>query len=879
VKLTKGAQLGPYEIVAPLGAGGMGEVYRARDHRLGRFVAIKILSADVLQDPRLLRRFDREARAIAALNHPNVCALYDIGAMGSNDTATRYIVMECLEGETLDQRLKRGALPLDEVIRYGIQISDALDKAHRKQIVHRDLKPANIMITNTGVRLFDFGLAKVTRDPIALQSSSYSQQTTPEQPITSDGTMVGTLEYMAPEQLQGKESDVRTDVFSFGVCLYQMITGRRPFHGSSRAGLIAAILEHEPPPMSVYQADIPHSLEWLVGNCLIKDPDERIQTAHDVMLELRRIAEEQRPRVAPERLRARRWIVAVLSAIALLVVVGLILISMRLSRQVQVAKSPIKRFSIVLPASAPIASGGFEKLAVSPEGTRIAYVGGDSRQLYLYSVETQETKALSGTAGAVGPFFSPDGEWIGFSTSERELKKIAVKNGTLVTLTKGVNPRGATWGADNNIVYAETYAPLHRVSASGGVPEILTPYESRSNIRWPSFLPGGEWLISTSSDFSGDYDSAKLTVHSLKTGRTDVVIDGGTYGRYVAPGTLLYFHAKAIFAAPFDAHSMRVTGTPTPIVSDVDYHLTSGLAHFAVASDGSLFYLPRVTSESDRELVWVDRDGAVSAIPSPRRAYDDPRLSPDGARFLVTIGPASRSDIWMYDIGRNSWNRVTTEASNSSAIWSPDGKQIAFASNRNGKYDLFLQPADGSGRPTQVTVGRTWDFPSSWSPDGKHIAVVEQFKTALPDIFVVAPERRATPVSLIATPFDEVNAVFSPDGHWIAYQSDESGRDEIYVQSYPVTGRRWVVSTTGGANPMWRADGSELFYRSGSKMMSVSTKLTPEFTAGKPETLFKGEFSDSFDVTLDGRRFLMVRVPKPTPRTEIKVVLGLLNNP
>jgi serine/threonine-protein kinase len=863
----------------------MGEVYRARDTRLGRPVAIKVIAADLSADPKRQVRFHREAKAISSLNHPNICTLYDVGEIPPDSTnqkpAAQYIVMEYLEGETLEERLKKGPLPLDQVFRYGVEIADALDAAHRKQILHRDLKPANIMITSTGARLFDFGLAKYLRGSTADVHGLRlrSRATTAEKPLTAEGSLTGTLEYMAPEQLEGKEPDVRTDIFSYGVCLYQMITGRRPFQGNTRASLGAAILDHDPPPISNDQPAAPPSLEWLVKNCLAKDPDERIQTAHDVKLELQRTAAETRistPVVAVARFPARRWVYSTVVLTAMLTIAGTALIIQQ-TRKVTAAKDAIRRFSISLPPTAPLAEGPFEKFAVSPDGNRIVYVGGnDPTRLYLYSIDTLETKPLPGTEGARGPFFSPDGEWIGFYTVGEGLKRITVRGGIPMLLGPERDLRGATWGRDGSIVFAQVVSPLRRISASGGQSEALPlGAPTLANVRWPSFLPKGESILLTMGDFSGDYENAKLAVYSLKSRKTKSVLDGATYGRYVSSGHLLYLHSQTLFAAPFDANGLKVTGPPVSVVSDIDSYFSSGLAHFAVSSDGSIFYIPRDSAASERELVWVDRAGRLTPITAAQRAYQEAKLSPDGKRLLVAAGLPPRLDLWFYDIARDTWTRMTSEANNQSAIWSPDGKQIAFASNKSGGFDLYIMPSDGGTPAKRIAGRRSWDFPTSWSPDGKAIAVVEQYRTTFNDISVLAPTEGAIPTPFLNTAFDERDPVFSPDGHWMAYRSNESGRDEIYVQRYPAAGPKWLLSTDGGTNPVWRRDGRELFYRKGNTMMAISTGLRPTFSAGKPKVLFEGEFEDDYDVTADGSRFVMIKRHAQSPRTQINVVLGL----
>jgi Tol biopolymer transport system component len=870
--------LGPYEIVSPLGAGGMGEVYRARDTRLGRTVAIKVIAGEWSEDPKRRLRFQQEAETISNLNHPNICALYDVGEIPAGDSAqkrtTQYIVMEYLEGQTLEELLKKGPLPVDQVFRYGLEIADALDKAHRKQILHRDLKPSNIMITRTGARLFDFGLAKFL--PEDAKAAVESRSITAAKPLTAEGSVIGTLEYVAPEQLRGKEADARTDIFSFGVCLYQMITGRRPFLGDTNASLVAAILERDPSPLSEYRPSIPPSFEWLVKNCLAKDPDERLQTAHDVKLELERIEDESRsPAPAASAPKAVRWFYWSVVTIAVLIAAAAVVIPQM--KRAKPARAPVRRLSILLPATAPLAEGPFEKFAVTPDGNRIVYVGGsEPARLYVYSLDSLETKPLADTEGARGPFFSPDGEWVGFYTEDQGLKKTALAGGRPVLLMPERNLRGAAWGNGDVIVFAGKNSPLGQISASGGQSERRMPREPLANGRWPSFLPGGEHLLYTMSDAGGDYENGRVAIRSLKTGETKIVLDGATYGRY-ASGHLFYLHSQTLYAIPFDARALKVTGSPITVTSDIDSYFSLGLAHYAVSSDGQVFYIPREFSQSERELLWVDRSGKSTPVTKIHRAYQQPKLSPDGKRLLVTVGQAPQLDLWLFDIAREAWTRVTTEAENESGIWSPDGKQIAFASTRSGGFDPYVIPTDGGAPPKRITAQRSWAFPSSWSPDGKAIAVIE-YTAKFNDIFVVAPREGAVPTPFLSTPFDERDPVFSPDGHWIAYRSNESGRDEIYVQRYPSTGRKWLVSTSGGINPVWRKDGMELFYRNGDKMMVVSAHLGSEFTATKPQMLFSGGFEDEYDVAPDGSRFIMVQRPPQAPRTLINVVLGLFGN-
>ena len=463
---------------------------------------------------------------------------------------------------------------------------------------------------------------------------------------------------------------------------------------------------------------------------------------------------------------------------------------------------------------------------------------------------------------------------MGFSTSAGELKKVALNGGVPTTLSSGRDLRGATWGPNDTIVFAELWSPLRRISASGGAAEALATNAPKMNVRWPSFLPNGDKVLYTVSDFSGDYENASLAVLSLKSAKSQIVLKGATYGRYVPTGHLTYLHSNTIFAVPFDLSSLKVTGPAAPLVSGVDSYFGSGLAQFAVSSDGSLFFLPRNSGDADGELVSVDRNGEATPLSSVKRPFDEPRLSSDGHHVLVTIGSGSPSDLWLYDIDRDMWTRLTTQATNRSAIWSPDGKQIAFASNRNGRFNLFVMPSDGSVPPEELATDESWLFPDSWSPDGRVIAVTKSNRATLRDILLVSVGQKQSPKLYLSTAFNEDGGVFSHDGRWIAYESDESGRSEIYVQRYPDRSRKWLVSTNGGTQPTWRRDGRELFYRSVNRMMAVDVHLSAEFTTGKPRLLFRGEFQDAYDVTADGQHFIMVRRGHPSSRAQIHVVLG-----
>ena len=868
----------------------MGEVYRAKDVRLGRSVAVKIIAGELSADPKRRERFVREAKAISSLNHPNICALYDVGELSvapEQPHSVQYIVMEYLEGETLEVRLSRGALPIEQVVRYGTQIADALDKAHRNGILHRDLKPSNIMITKAGARLFDFGLAKSFGGSAAAEPTAdgVSQSSTLEKAITADGAVVGTPSYVAPEQLIGREPDARTDIFALGVTLYQMLTRKRPFEGDTRAQLTRAILSDEPAPLTHVRPDTPRALQWVVRNCLAKDPDERLQTAHDVALELKRIADDLQHSSAEWGRRFRpRTALPYAAAMAVVALVGIA--TFWQWHRSETRPPDVRRFSIVLPTLAPLAAGNYPKFAVAADGSRIVYVAASNpERLYLHSLETLETTPIAGTEGARGPFFSPDGKWIGFYTADGDLRKVALETSTRTSsasmlLTKAGDVRGATWTTADEIIFAALASPLRRVSSSGGQAEPIELRDAPPNVRWPFRLPKTNQVLVTLNDYSGDYENAKLASVSVPRGEMKVLVNGATYGQY-ADGHLVYVHSSSVFAVPFDAQHLTVTGAPALIASDADTYFGSGLAQFALAN-GTLFYLPRDITQLRSDLVWVNRSGEATVIGRDRRAYEDPRLAPDGKTILVSVGPQPRSDLWLYDIRRDGWTRLTTtQSGNSNGVWSPDGRQIAFASNQNGKFDLYIVPSDGSGKPVQIVApgpsrSHVWDFPWSWSSDGQHVLVVEQFRSTFNDIAAVSPQPGSPRQPVIASPFDERDPVFAPNGQWIAYRSNETGRDEIYVQRYPPAGRRWQVSTDGGTNPVWRRDGRELFYRRGKEMVAVKTTFDHDFSSGKPQVLFSGDFEESFDVTADGSRFVMVKRSPESPRTQINAVVGAL---
>jgi serine/threonine-protein kinase len=885
MSLKTGTRLGPYEILSAIGAGGMGEVYRARDTRLDRIVAIKVLPAHLADRSELRERFDREAKTIASLNHPHICTLYDTGHQDRID----YLVMEYLEGETLAQRLQKGALPIQQVLQYAIEISDALDKAHRKGVTHRDLKPGNIMLTKTGTKLLDFGLAKLKQEA-APANVPLSELPTANDPLTAQGTIVGTLQYMAPEQLEGKEVDARTDIFAFGVAVYEMATGKRAFEGQSQASLMVAILEREPPAMSSLQPMTPPALDRVVKKCLAKDPEKRWQAASDVCDELKWIADggsqiASVPTAAEKGIRVlgRRPLVFGLGALLLgAVIASLALWNLKPSPSPQ----PVTRTVINLPPGQQLAGlDNGPAVALSPDGTHLAYVArqGGTQQLYLRAMDSLEAKPIPDTEGATEPFFSPDGQWLGFFAGGK-LKKVSMSGGAAINLGDAAFPRGASWGSQGMIAFAPSaISALLQVSDAGGAPQPLTRFgKGESGHRWPEFLPGGRALLFAAGTNADNWSNAKVAIQSIGTGERRDLIQGVTHPRYAASGHLVYAQKGTLMAVPFDPQRLAVTGAAVPVVEGVRQSTVSGSAHYNFSATGSLVYVPGGVQSVQLRLVWVNRNGAEQPLAAPAHAYRGLRLSPDGRRVAMAVDE-QETQIWLYDLTRETPTRLTFEGNaNAYPAWTPDGNRIAFTSkSKEGPQDLFWQLADGSGGLERLTTSEYVPFSMSWSPDGQMLAFVEINPTTGYDIWVLRmSDRKAQP--FLRTPFTEGAPRFSPDGRWLAYVSDESGRFEIYVQPYPGPGGKWQISTEGGTEPMWNPNGRELFYRSGDKMMAVEIATQPGFAAGKPRMLFEGQYQPTpgtfpnYDVSPDGQRFLML---KPTEQaqaapTQINVVLN-----
>jgi serine/threonine protein kinase/Tol biopolymer transport system component len=881
--ILPGRRLGPYEILSAIGAGGMGEVYKARDTRLDRIVAIKVLPTHLADRSELRERFEREARTIASLNHPHICVLHDIGHQDGVD----FLVMEYLEGETLAQRLQKGSLPIQQVLQYAIEIADALDKAHRKGITHRDLKPGNIMLTKSGTKLLDFGLAKLKQEAVPA-NEQLTDIPTAKDPLTAQGTILGTLQYMAPEQVEGKEVDARTDIFSFGAVVYEMAAGKKAFEGKTQASLIAKILEIDPPPISSLQPMTPSALDRVVKRCLAKDPDERCQNAKDLTDELKWIAEggsqvESLPITVTKGAGPYVQHTLIFSLGALLL--GAAIASLAVWNLKPSSPRPVTRMVINMPPGQQLAGlDSGPSLVISPDGTHLAYVvrQGGTQQLYLREMDSLEARAIPGTDGAVNPFFSPDGQWLGFFAN-RKLMKISLSGGAAQALANAPFDGGAAWGSYGTIAFSPSNASaLQQVSDAGGALQPLSLLgKGDASYRWPDFLPGGKAVLFSSGTAGAYFSNAQVGVQPIGTGERQYLIQGGLFPRYAPTGHLVYAQGGSLIAVPFDPQRLKVTGTGGPVAEGVMQSPTNGHAQYSFSTTGSLIYVPGEVQATQLRLVWVSRNGAEQPLAAPANSYLNPRVSPDGRRVAIGI-ISQESQVWQYDLSLEKLTRFTFEGTvNGYPAWTPDGKRIAFISNKEGPLNVFWQLADGSGGLERLTTSDDLQTPNSWSPDGKELAFNEITPGKGIDIWVLRlGDRRAQP--FLQRPFNVSAPRFSPDGRWLAYVSDESSRYEVYVQPYPGPGGKWQISTEGGTEPVWNPNGRELFYRSGDKLMAVDIATQSGFTFGKPRMLFAGQYQTTpvtfpnYDVSPDGKRFLML---KPTEQaqaahTQINVVLN-----
>jgi len=870
-----GTTLSHFTITDKLGEGGMGEVYRAQDTTLGREVALKVLPEAFARDAERMARFQREAQVLASLNHQHIASIHGL----EEDGGKKFLVLELVDGETLEERIGRGRIPLQEALPLAMQIAKALEAAHVKGIIHRDLKPANVKLTPEGeVKVLDFGLAKaLTGDP----GSSDSQPDLAESPtltaaMTAVGVLLGTAAYMSPEQARGKAADRRADIWAFGVVLLEMLTGHKTFPGDTATDVLGGIV-HKEPDWEDLPRETPAPIRTLLERCMRKDPSRRLHDIADARIVLEDYLEDPTAAVEASVTRQPRpawraalpWFVTGLAVIA----AAALGISLRggkpappLRLEVEVAREDLY---IPLGAAA----------VLSPGGHQIVYVSGDETFAELHLRALDQLNSTKLTAGAstntpYNPFFSPDGQWVGF-VSATEMKKIPVSGGTPITLCRVNRSRGATWLEDDTIVFAPNpSSALMRISGSGGAPEPLTTLdETQGELthRWPQALPGGKAVLFTSYNQTlGNFDDATVEAVMLDSGERKIIHRGGYYARYSPSGHLLYVNDGTIFAVPFDPKRLEVKGSPVPVIQGLATSSSEGGAQYSFSNDGTLAYISGEGALPEYPILWVDRDGRTSSLWQVPGTYGQPRLSPDGGRLALSVLRDEELDIWVYDLKRGVATRLTfDEGYDGDQVWSPDGEYIVFSSDRDGGSNLYRKRADGSGETERLTESTTSLWASSWSSDGKLLTGMALDKSF--DIWVMPTTDGAEPETFLASPFSEEFPMFSPDGRWIAYVSNESGRGEVYVRSYPPGGGKWQVSDGGGGQPLWSGDGRELFYRTDDGVMVADIEVSGDtFRAGKPQTLVTGTFRGGasglgmggygfpdYDVTRDGRRFVM----------------------
>jgi Tol biopolymer transport system component len=884
--LSAGSRLGPYEILAPVGAGGMGEVYRARDTRLERTVAVKVLPTHLSASPEVRQRFEREAKTISQLSHPHICALYDVGREGD----VEYLVMEYLEGETLSERLSRGALPLDQTLRYGIEIADAMDKAHRQGIVHRDLKPGNVMLTKSGVKLLDFGLAKAIA-PAESKSGLTALPTVAGSPnLTQEGTILGTFQYMAPEQLEGKEADARTDIFALGAVLYEMATGKKAFSGVSQASLITAIMSSEPPAISTTQPMAPPALDRVVKTCLAKGPEDRWQSAGDVGKELRWISEGSAaglaaPAVVSSR---RRWREHSAWAVAAAAAAAAIWFAVGGSRRTVEPRPAIRAF-VPPPRGGEFQLGGpgAGSLTLSPDGKYLTFgaAGTDGVQrLWLRPLEGVEARPIVGTEDAQYPFWSADSRFIAFF-ARNKLKKIAVSGGAAIDLCDvSGDPRGGTWSRDGVILFERHWREgLSRVSAEGGVPEAVTQIDEKrkeTTHRFPFFLPDGRHYLYLAGSHVAEETSGENAIYlgELGTTRRRLLVHARSNAVY-ASGYLLYVSGRSLVAQPFDAKNFRLEGEGSPLTEEVRYEKGFFQGVFSASATGVLAFL-KGGSQPELRVRWYDRSGKPGEFLTEPGSFFDVRLSPDGKMAAVTVGDPA--DVWVYDFARGIRSRLTFDPLNDNGpVWSPEGKAIYYSSDRKIHWRIYRRQVSGAGHEETISSeeepAAVWDV----SRDGRFLVyekVGSKMTNTNVDLWILPLSGGGKATQFLAGPFVLSEAAFAPDGRWLAYTSDESGRREVYVTSFPGREGKWQISNGGGAAPRWRRDGRELFYVAPDRrLLSVEVRSGESFASGAPKPLFAVPWFRAnfpfYDVTGDGQRFLVTEIVRPEEPEPITLVV------
>jgi len=873
MSLTVNTRLGPYEILSPLGAGGMGEVYRAKDTRLDREVAIKVLPEAFARDPERMARFQREAKVLALLNHPNIAGIHGFEEVEGK----RFLVMELVEGATLADRLRDGALSVEEALTIGRQIAEAVEAAHEKGIIHRDLKPSNVKITPDGaVKVLDFGLARALADDPTGTDIAHSPTITAQH--TRPGVVLGTAAYMSPEQARGRALDRRTDIWSFGVVLYECLVGSRPFEGETATDLIAKILEREP-DWDALPETTPPNVRMLLQRCLQKDRKQRLRDIGEAWVVLDgalagdfSVAGLAPVRAQPAWRRALPWLIVVILAAALTA-------SRLFTTSV---KLPVIRATLTIPESQSLTGDPFPKMDISADGTRIVFAGiheSSKSLLYLRHIHQLDATALANTDDAFCPFFSPDGDWIAFA-QKGKLRKISVLGGPATTICDAANLRGGSWGADGTIVFApDKQSGLWRVPATGGDPVKLTDAGADEAIpsqshRWPQLLPDGKTALFTASPMNSSYSDGSIVALSLETLIQKEIIREGRFARYVPTGHIVFARSQTLMAVPFDTKKLELKGPSIPVLEGLGATPGMGSAQYAFSQTGTLLYLSGSSTGEEKLLIWIDREGKESPVSQHKRVYGGPaRISPDGTRIAASIvGDTGNRDIWILEIERDAFMRLTSdEAADQFPLWSPDGKWIVYGSDRGkSAQNLYRQLADGTGEAERLTTSDNRHVPWSFSPDGAILAFLEgNPKTGANILYLRLDVEERKPEVFLATAFYEADPFLSPDGKWLAYTSDESGEMEVYIRPFLRPGRRVNVSTGGRSYlPRWSPDGKEILYRTDGGLSAVSVSVQDDtIRAQTPHQLFElkgARYSNMYDIAPDGNRFLFYRTAGET---------------
>jgi eukaryotic-like serine/threonine-protein kinase len=876
MSLTIGTRLGPYEIAAAIGAGGMGEVYRAHDTRLDRYVAIKVIHSDLSCTPELKSRFEREARVLSSLSHPHICALHDIGTNGHLE----FLVMELLDGETLSARLAKGPLPVSAVVRLGIEIADALAAAHRLGVIHRDLKPSNIMLTANGAKLMDFGLAKPsiagrgTRSAAVFADLMTATMQSPPTPLSSAGSLIGTVQYMAPEQIEGREADVRSDIFALGSVLYEAVSGRAAFQGKTHLSVASAILQKDPPPIIIGNPEVGlPPLEYTIRTCMAKEPDERFQNVQDVKLQLVWLASHSAlPQIPP---RKRETAIAFIAMAVMILALLSTLVIRELRNRPAASGYGLTRFTIALPPQQELSVNNTQAVVISPDGKTLAYVAADKGVSHLYTrrLDQFESVAIPDSEGTTFPFFSPNGDWIAFF-SQGKLKKVPANGGVPEVICEVPTFFGGTWTPQDTIVVAVPNYGLASVPASGGtLQKVFMATKDIIYPQGPAWFAGGKWIAFT------DFLALRRSIFAVKlsTGEVKLLQRNAQAPSYVA-GRLVYFEGGTLWSVPIDPDHMTLRGNAAQIASGISEELY--IAQSSTSETGVLAYAPGAAGSFARNIYLVDRRGQEQKLDVPPRDYVDPAIAPDGKRIACLFRSVTGQQLVVLDRDSSLFTTLVSSGLNAAPVWTPDGKNLIFDGVDPQRRAIYRISADGSSAPQVVHTTSLNSHVTSVA--GEYAAVMVNDPTTSADLWLLSLSNPEGMRPFKNTPAAERQGSLSPDSHWMAYVSNESGTPEVYVEPVPGPGGRRQISTDGGEEPRWERNGREITYRNGTKMMSVPVHAQPSLQLGKPIELFDRKFDrglgvNGYDVTPDGSMFVMTRSEHAAP-TEIRIVMGWPDN-